>query len=294
VHATDSDAARDQALKAAHDRITAHPGFIEKQLIDGLAITVYAVLQPNRNELLALLDAPSADPALALELFQNVRRPVIRRRYEGSVVRALHNYVASATTLVDHSRRVMRGRSGAIVAEFDARKTALLTYGEIHFVQGLRNFILHRSLPFIGHVTTAMPQPGVIFASEIQLSVQDLLAWDGWKQLPLAEEFIESHEDVVPLRPIIAKHADLVVELNLWLYEQLAAANEAALDEVNELMVEKQAILTGLDMEHARRLTEFWTRRREDPSPRPLDADRMAQEMARLMRGETTTEVDEA
>jgi hypothetical protein len=33
-------------------------------------------------------------------------------------MRALHNYVASAMALVEHTRRIMRGRSGAIAGEF--------------------------------------------------------------------------------------------------------------------------------------------------------------------------------
>jgi hypothetical protein len=63
-----------------------------------------------------------------------------------------------------------------------------------------------------------------------------------------------------------------VVELNLWLYGRLADANADALAEVDELVVKRNAILGGLDMEEARSVTEEWTRRREDPAPSdPVD-----------------------
>ena len=102
-------------LKDVERRIFGHPGRIEKDLIDGLARTVYAVFDPNRDELLGLLDRAATDVQLAVELFQNIRRPVVRTRFEGAVMRALLNYVASTGGLVDHSRRIMRGRSGSIV-----------------------------------------------------------------------------------------------------------------------------------------------------------------------------------
>lgn len=94
------------------------------------------------------------------------------------------------------------------------------------------------------------------------------MAWDGWSAP--ARRFIESHGDALALRPVAERHADLVVQLNLWLYEQLADANAPALAEVNRLVVERNAILGGTDLEEARRVTEAWTRRRESPRPDPI------------------------
>jgi hypothetical protein len=111
------------------------------------------------------------------------------------------------------------------------------------------------------------PQPGVLATSEIQLSVQQLAAWDGWSAP--ARRFVESQGQVLVLRPVIAIHAELTVELNLWLYDQLAAANEPALSEVNRLVVERNAILGGMDLEEATRVTEEWTKRRESSWPDP-------------------------
>jgi hypothetical protein len=256
------------ALEAAQQRIIDHPGYKEKQLCDGLARTVYAVFVPNRNDLIALLDRAATDANLAIELFQNVRRPVERTRFEGAVIRALHNYVASAMALVEHTRRIMRDRSGAIVDEFEERKRDVVSTPEVPFVHNLRNYVLHHSIPFIGHEVRLQPHPGVLAAGEIQLSVRQLSAWDGWSAP--ARLFINSQGDALTLRPVIELHAELVVALNLWLYEHLAAANEPALAEANQLVVERNAILSGTDLEDARRVTEEWTRRRESPAPDPI------------------------
>jgi hypothetical protein len=265
-----SDEEFSAALEAAQRRIAEHPGYLEKQLCDGIARTVYAVLAPNRDELLALLDRAASDADLAVELFQNVRRPVVRTRFEGAVMRGLHNYVASAMTLVEHTRRVMRDRSGPIVEEFEQRKREVVANPEVPLIQGLRNYVLHHSLPFVGHEVRLQPQPNVIATSEIQLSVRELALWEGWSAS--TRTFIESHGEALTLRPVIRRHSELVVELNLWLYGQLADANADALAAVNELVVQRNAILGGLDAEEARRVTEEWTERREDPAPSdPVD-----------------------
>lgn len=258
---------RTAALRDVEQRLFDHPGRKEQELCDGLARTIYAVLIPNRDDLLSLLDRAANDVNLAVELFQNVRRPVVRRRFEGAVMRGLHNYAASAGTVVDHSRRIMRGRQGPIVEEFARRKREVMEHPEVPFVHNLRNYLLHHSLPFIGHEVRIQPRPGVVATSEIKLSVRELNEWDGWTGA--ARRFITSHDKAMPLRPVIQTHARLVIELNLWLYEQLVAANSSALDEANELVVERNAVLAGTDIEEARRVTEEWTRRREDPAGHP-------------------------
>lgn len=255
------------ALEASQRRIVEHPGYIEKELIDGLSRTVYAVLIPNRDELLGLLDRAASDVGLAVELFQNIRRPVARTRFEGAVMRALLNYVASASALVDHSRRILRGRSGPIIDKFEQQKEALIANPEVPFVHDLRNFVLHHALPFVGNEVRIEPAPGVLATSEIKLSTHDLKKSKKWSRG--ARDFIESHGDELPLRPVIQSHSDLVIALNLWLYEQLADANAPAVAELNELVVERNAILGNTDMTEARRVTEAWTKVQESPTLDP-------------------------
>lgn len=252
-------------LEAAQRRMINHAGYKEKQLYDGLARSVYAVFIPNRNDLIALLDRAASDANLAVELFQNVWRPTVRIQFEGSVMRALLNYVASATALVEHTRRIMRGRTGPIVEEFERRKCDVISNPEVPFIHNLRNYVLHHSLPFIGHEVRLQPQPGIVAVGEIRLSVQQLTSWDGWSAP--ARQFIASHDEALALRPVVELHAELVAGLNLWLCEQLSAANAPALEQTNRLVDERNAILGGTDIEEARRVSEAWTKRRESPRP---------------------------
>ena len=44
--------------------------------------------------------------------------------------------------------------------------------------------------------------------------------------------------DAVTLRPVIKRHAELVLGLNAWLLSELARADASTLAEVNELVVQ--------------------------------------------------------
>ena len=257
-----------ERLDAAQERIVSHPGYREKQLYDGLARSVYAVFLPNRDELICLLTEPSRDVNLAVELFQNTWRPDIRVRFEGAVMRALLNYVAAAGALVEHTRRIMRSRSGPTVDEFERKKRDVAATSEVLLVQGLRNYVLHHSLPFIGHEVRMQPEPGVTAAGEIRLSVPQLLEWDRWSAP--AREFMISAGDALALLPVVELHGELVSGLNLWLYRQLSAANAPALAQANQLIDERNAILAGMDVEQARREGQVISRRRERPRPRAM------------------------
>ena len=50
-------------------------------------------------------------------------------------MRALHNYVASAMALVEHTRRIMRARSGAIADEFERSKSDVTSNPQVPFVE---------------------------------------------------------------------------------------------------------------------------------------------------------------
>jgi hypothetical protein len=202
-----------------------------------------------------LLEQAAVDIDLAIELVQNVREPKKRREFQAAAAQRLHNYLASTMTLVDHSRRLMRYRSGPIADEFNKRKSAVLSNLEVPFLQDLRNYTLHRTLPALSHhlsmnnVNTAAAE----MTSEVELSVDTLQRWDGWTAS--SRSFLKTSVDAVQLRPVVRRHGELVYELNAWLLNALAEANEPALADANELVVERNAVLSGGDRETAREMS---------------------------------------
>jgi hypothetical protein len=264
VSSPDDNESIQSRLDDVQRRLSEHPGYREYLACEELRRTINAVFVLNLRTLLAVLIRPTQDQALAAELFQNMRRGDIREGYEAAVTNTLHNYVAGSATLVDHTRRVMDGRTGPIAEEFELRKKRVASDHEVLFIKNLRNFVLHRVHPFLGHTVTVADQSGRI-TGEIELSRTDLLTWDRWSSP--ARAFIRDQPERIPLRPIVQHHAGLMVELHNWLHDQLALANRAALKDTNQLVDEGNAILTGLDPAAARRLSEAMTRLRNSPTP---------------------------
>ncbi len=272
-----SDDEHAEALRDVERRMHDHPGYREYMVTEGLALTVNAVVVPNHVTLLTLLDAPSRNRELAVELFQNVRRPDVREAYVAGTVRALHNYVASAVTLIDHTRRVVRGRKGPLADAYEQRKLEVLKHPEVPFVKDLRQFVLHRKLPFLGHRITIENDA---VAGRIDLSVAELLEADCWSAT--SKTFIRGHDEALPIRPVVACHGELVVNLTNWLHNELAGANASALAEVNELVVERNALLGATPLDQARTLTDAITEIRNSP-----EAPASAEAMMRRMRGQS-------
>jgi hypothetical protein len=219
---------------------------------------------------MALLQGASTNSELAFELIQNVREPTVRDQFQNQTTQRLHNYVAATMTLVDHSRRLLRGHKDDISKEFGVRLATALANPQIPLIQDLRNFMLHRSLPQLMHSLsmTNVNTPQARMDSQVQLSTDELLEFKRWS--PGSKAFLVAQAPALSLLPLITNHGQVVLTLNNWLFNALAADNATALVEVNELVVARNAVLTGGSIEQARELTERGPSRWLDlPTPDP-------------------------
>jgi hypothetical protein len=264
---TDDPSNLSERLRVAEARIAEHPAFRAQGMCDEVQRSIQWVFVPNLAELLGLLERAASDEDLAIELMQNMYEPVIRERFQAAVTRSLHNYLASAMSLVEHVRAIMGERTGALADEFAARRKSLITNPEIRFVQDLRNFTLHSALPFVGH-TVSLPgsdNPAGAATAEVEVSVAQLLSWHSWTAP--SKRYLENQGEAIALRPVIKKHGELVLGLNGWLLSELSRENQPALEDVNRLIVERNAILYGVDFTQAEELTTRDALRRSQPRP---------------------------
>lgn len=89
----------------------------------------------------------------------------------------------------------------------------MVRHPEVPFVFDLRNFTLHRKLPFFAHTLsmTNVNQPDQQMQSEAQLNVVELLNWEGWSSAARAYLRALGEGEAVTLRPVIRQHAQLVL-----------------------------------------------------------------------------------
>jgi len=246
-----STSSRREAIREAQARFHAHPGYREHMRIRAFTVTLVEVFEPNYADLIEILEGVASGSDLAVEMIENITSAQVGAGVASRFNRHLHNYVAGASSLIDHARRMTRDRDDAVTREYEKRKAQVIVNPEIPFIVGLRNLSLHRSLPIIGY-TLSMTQTG-LERSEVELSVADLLDSDRWNGT--MREYISAFGERLPVRPVVTRHHELVLDLNSWLINELQGANRVPLVEANELLVAINAAIMGVDLETARTRT---------------------------------------
>src|SRR4051794_6169743 len=117
-----SDATAPSELRELLAKIDAHPGTQARREWDALTY-VHAALIGNEHELLAMIDAIENNvDNMGITMAGNVPPDEPRRALYADLFRRLHNFVASAVTLIDHSRNLMANYMGTPTrTEYDDR-----------------------------------------------------------------------------------------------------------------------------------------------------------------------------
>ena len=103
--------------------------------------------------------------------------------------RRLHNFLAGAMTLVDHTRVLMDKNYKNTRLAVTFKNGIELNFAKnptTRFVQDLRNFMVHRGMPPFGRALRVQPIAGgapnlVNVAGDWYLTKAELMVWDGWK-----------------------------------------------------------------------------------------------------------------
>jgi len=220
-------------------QITVHPGRIAWIEWDALRASL-GVFRGNAAELRSMLQ-DAATPPLALQL---VQKPPSAWMLE--LQRRLHNYVAGAKTLVDHTRRLLKMYPDTnLAAEYEPRKHEVATAPATAFFNDLRNYVLHHRLPFPGHQLKMTGPAAAVqsFESNVLLSTSGLLEWDKWSAT--ARTFLETQTDDVDLLQTMNEHQALVEQLYAWLLRQFPALHGDDLDDANRLIGDYNALRQG-------------------------------------------------
>jgi hypothetical protein len=211
-----------------------HPEYLIHQAWTALWRS-FDVFTDNFTELRALLVAAESDANLQMELFQNVRPPTVRTAYFRALDRTLHNSLAGAVSLVDHTRRHVKEhfKDSAFSTEFEARNTAVYEMEESAFLRRFRNFLLH-----VGHAPFAMSgtlptQGGESSTLTIWLIGDELLkAKDVWTGA--SRKFITERPEGIHLLEVVDAYGEAMIELYTWVFGQQPILRPDGLEILNE------------------------------------------------------------
>jgi hypothetical protein len=172
--------------------------------------------------------------ALKISAFNN------RETFEAfltEVIRLLHNYLASAMTLVDHTRKLFKDEYAGteFEKEYTKKIDELFVQSPVsRFIQDLRNYSMHRMLPMAGASVAFSEETGMTHS--IYLSKDKLINWDGWKQN--SRVYLDKQEDSIKLLQLVHEYTKNVMGFQTWFQEKQNEIHSEAMKELEEL--EKQ------------------------------------------------------
>ena len=175
------------------------------------------------------------------------------------LLRRLHNFVAGAKSLVDHTRRIYNKyyKHNNIFPEYTkVVRNTFATDPLSQFVQDLREYCQHyRTLSLI-YVTrfTRETQEEI---REVALQVEDLLSYDGWSST--AKQYFHEKGDNIPISRAIQEYREKVLQFYKWFQEEQHRIHETALNEYKaketemiliQLEVQLNSIIANITSQH--------------------------------------------
>lgn len=216
-----------------------HPGKVAHDEWQNLARIFYDIYQKNRMELIKLLEEPSKNDELSIELIQNVRPPKIREAYTNELLRCLFNYLSSLSSLVDASMRLARKYNDEQMADYNTKRALIIESDINEFFGKLRNYIQHYGIPPLGW--NVQLNNNSLNTCTYFLSNSKLLEWKGWS--PKAKIYIGDKD--VDLHKSIQVHGGMIDGAFHTLLTLFPNIHSADTESYNELMHRRNDILSG-------------------------------------------------
>ncbi|MGR7070116.1 hypothetical protein ACU62W_04345 [Klebsiella aerogenes] len=204
------------------------------------------VFQMNALELIeAVQKVRDPDQGLLL-MRENNREAGLQAHRE--LNRHVHNFVSSSLTLVEHTRVFMRKNylDTQLLKTYETQVVATFAKSPVaQFVQGLRNYMLHRGLPASSMFMKILSNPGETDGSGtmetgVHYDTASLLDWKDWKAP--ARAYLEHAGEHLDIYDFAIEYLTLVNQFHEWLDNTLNSHHLSDLQELKLLQSQFQVI----------------------------------------------------
>jgi hypothetical protein len=178
----------------------------------------------NAQELQETLTAFNRPP-LVFQLWAVDNRELFQEYY-GEVIRHLHNFLASASTLADHVNAVVGKLYSDQSFESEYRRKVSESFkssGLATFVQDLRNYMLHKGLPPTTARLSSEACSGTV-RNAVYLNKGALLNWESWSSR--SREFMAALPADLDLLEVVISYKEIVNSFYAWLHQRLQEIHE--------------------------------------------------------------------
>jgi hypothetical protein len=215
-----------QEYREGIERLQNTKGWLISKRIEHLGVSGY-IFEANYRELMNSIQYFKSDAAMDLWDYRNVDK---MGNYLKEITRMLHNFVASARTLVDHTRIIARELyvSQPFLDEYQSQvDRRLLSNPTVQFVHDLRNFILHYDLP----VTFASLTPD--HEQLLKISILALRKWSGWKAV--SRQYLSSAGDEQNVEDVVEEYTKAILAFHGWFSNRQLDLHKKEFSEAEEL-----------------------------------------------------------
>jgi len=205
--------------------------------LQGFSISIYT-FDRNFFELRELITVLANDPRADQIYWLQNRDKLIG--VTNDVIRLLHNFVASALSLIDHTRRLYNKlyATSEKFPDYQPRINHDFAQDPLsQFVKCLRQYCQHYKAPNID-VTVSMNKGDEKVAKTFNLLVDDLLTFDGWSAP--AKKYLATIDAKVEILKIAIEYRNKVIAFYQWFQ---ARQNEIHLDEFHRFKTKEQELL---------------------------------------------------
>lgn len=160
------------------------------------------------------------------------------------IIRLLHNYLASVKSLVDHTRIIIEEVHGSneFSNEYKLKKEEMFDNSALsHFVQELRNYILHKGIPNTFAQEKFKTPTDSETTSSIILDLSSLRSWNGWRSK--SKEYLNAARDDIDLYEIIVSYGSLVIDFYNWFSRRQVELFRTEFEETRKLKYEHDKII---------------------------------------------------
>lgn len=182
----------------------------------------YTVFRRNSQKLTRILDRVRVDFAFSMQLSGDDTSET--REFWDEVDQRLHNFLASAVSLVDHTRRLTKFFAldvPDIVAEYEVRNATVTELDETSFLRDLRNYLLHFGVaPLLQTLNFNRGEDAETLDHLLKLNAARLLEHDKWSAQSKRYLGGFADRDGPVLRDDVVVYAMAMQDLFSWLFTQ--------------------------------------------------------------------------
>ncbi|CAF1916711.1 hypothetical protein [Bacillus subtilis] len=220
-------------LAAIKDKMKDTEGLRVYKKMQALRASKY-VFEKNHDELFRAIN-------LAMTDYEMVKKSLnIKKGEKGfnsflyEIGRLLHNYLSSAKTLIDHTRKLYQDeyKKLTFAVEYEKKINEAFTESPLaRFIQDLRNYSLHREIPISGVAYSVLSDDKGL--KEVYLEKKSLLEWDGWTKK--SKEYLKKCKNNIDIKQLIIEYTKLIKEFQEWFLKKHKDIHRKDLDELYSL-----------------------------------------------------------